>query len=1058
MPSPAKKDQSKSLPEYLLCPNGQNVTEVMRAASFSESASAAYQNCARLKLIHGSKFNPLTSTLTANELKNVSNKHFRELACKALGRYEHEGLDDEALRISLSHLLSTSCPDKILCDLTSVVELYSAKKFKLAGLIESTSTLVTAGLSIMKCSPDLLESFGIAYQWMGIQIPEFSSQGRYQIVPEVSVAIDQGLKPEGIFAFCSILSRSAGIEPNYVNTFVQHYASNSSIQGASPEDTKLVYKAAIKNGLDLNGFSRFVETYRSCMGEIHAHWTSQVKGKEQSPCAAKQAEFKKAVEILVDAGVNDTDFMRILSRQSKSSQESSQLQFRAAVRVGTRDTWSESDSNVFRVLLNHEKEVGLDHHQKLPYVLSLIENLEFSPKRQKKFIDAIRNSEVRNTKQTLKYLAELCLEEALLRRPKAFRPPQSETEAVLKGANLAIEKGKDPTSVITEIARMLSDVRKLGKTAELTRAFSDYESLLEKDGNGLAFLSNILSMHLLHGAEEQISLFVKLVERFGPGEAGFFAKVRDICTQLAAHDAVNAFSNFASELEADELKYSFEDFTRAVADISIRKLVNEYSRSDVHDFENRHRILSKMTRIAKTDVDLVQDLPGGSLRRAYEVIALQTRINTYHEGFLGLSCDAQRKHNSGGFNMIERFAKAAGELQRIYTSDTRGNPGGPGFAVSHIEPERIFAPDFDKQWDKFHAYKENWPQYRGVIDSLGQANFCGTLGWLLMSVPQDERMKIANPITKVDTHYSLIVFSDHHGSLDSSAFLVETKKFTELLRPCLYDPELAVSVDGQLPIGLRDINDSGLTASDLLELQKSDPFAVINVGSSNAVLGGFMNSLAVSSGLFEVPPEVQPELNQFGTPNVELKSYSNHGLRTHAVSEFFHEHIKQVLELNLNYMDLCMVSLSQFKKGYVMEKQQVNIEDARPDDSDHIDAVNVEEKNAASIPSRDRRLLLLLEEARAYRAYAIEHELRSEDYKVFGLCEVDNLSAHPQSRLSLDTETEILVVNGREFQLNLDSGEISAEDKNTWFEHVVPEISDYFTSVRFYSKSSLLLD
>ena len=1027
-----------------------SVTQALRSKAVKEFAGPIFQKVSRSQLVKSEYKRDLGRALSAKVLLSSGTEAFQEISQKALSNYKLRDLPNAALRKALSNLLASNTNEKLLKDVSAVLETYISRGFKLTGFLESAAALSACGLNKNKSSPALIEAFSFGYQWLEIQVKNFREFERLIIVPEITQAINGGLEPAALLPLCSILSNTTEYRFSTVANIFKALKEEQKAGGLLKADADIFYKVAVSAGLDFKEFSRFINVYHSVMRDLKGRKFRREEaycGKRKEPLLSIP-KFRQEVLRLAENGIADTRFLKVLNYYATERTRSPlQLSFLTSVRIAAAEIWEQLEPNVPR--LNESTAVESN----------LINGLEgLTNTKLRSFNQAVDTRIAWNTDDAMNLLYRLCLETKVGHHPRSARPSEEEVKLLL--ASAGVDGRSDKGTALTELSQIVDKIcnlRRNGRDSVVREALKDHRSIRDYSPASLRALKTLVDLHGESAPRSAINLFIGLAQKLELETGNLLDRALEI-VRLVYLSNPNYLSTFARRLH--DSNYSLLDYARGSKEVAIKSLVDRYNRTPDDMHGARWDSLDSMARTARANVHISEDFPKGTLELAQKVVHLQGRINAYHEGFLGLSADAEHRHLKSGPMMLERFAKSVGQYQKIHSNDIDGNPGGPGILISRMEMDRILIPDLDRQGDKFHHYKSHWPQYNDVIDKMQHVHFGLTRGWLAVSAPRDSLCGIdfdfnnGSELWHLNHHYSLVIFNDHHGSLAESAFLVDTQLFAKLLHPTTYEPEIS----GPEVPGVSDINSTSLSAARLTKMQDKFPHRVLNVGSGSNIAGGFMHSFGTSSPLFEILPlaSENPFDNEFGHPNYRWKNAYPDPIAGSYLRAPLDTAISQIVSTNLNYLDLLMVGLSQYKKGYVFEKSEMSSESRGSDEYKMAEVIKLQSQPPHE--TRDPRVLRLLEEARAYRADALNRELRSDEFRVLGLAPVENPSAGLQSDVFLDTESEVLYAGGDTYQMNLDAGEISDEDRSVWYERVVPHFNDYFTTMRFYKKSSLVED
>lgn len=931
-----------------------------------------------------------------------------------LGLAHSRGRRDEwPAVLALTHLVRTAPSATLLHSLLDSLKSGIRDGWSVVPLIEGASLLAREGVQDAQATPELVTEFAVVHQWMN-RNDAFSGFSRFPLLPAVLYAIDHKLPADALFAFTIVASRGEAGPARIFDTF--------RLIGTcfDVEDRKFLYNAAIRTRPEHDVLRAYLSEYRECRDAIRARnsWSREFGDSETA-----LEHFRNAADAAMGRGSLNTRSLRELLAEILHERVSvTDLTFLGALCA------LDPASVAFSELKEFVPSDG---------------SIRLSADARRRFVAQSCGS-VESVESAYRRLSLLTLEDVIARCPDTHCHPSAREKKILMDAiDLAISRERRiPLAILDESYRAILTAKQDGRQSLVDQAFTRWEECIS---HGLV-INNFPQQYLLFtrvprtGQQEQ--LFLALQERQVRADGSMYGDAGRVVGVIAdAPGTDQLVHNLLEELQTQARGYPTASVFTAARDAAINCLATEYQRdSDPH---RRTGLLWQIQTIAGGSSNLAADTPAGVLPRAERVMRLQARIATLRAGFYGLAADAEHSHAPGGLSVIERMAAATGTCSIIHSEDIRGNPGGPGVLVSNVQLDRVLVQDRTRPHDPFHAYKEAWPEYASILDTFSRTHLGYLRGSLVLVAPGDEQMSFTYPGTELPMNYGLVAFNGHHGSLAEGAFLVHINILSSRILPCLY-------TRGARHDQVLDINSMNLTPRHLSELSKISPLAVINLSAGNNVTGGFANAFGARAPHLEQLRSARPSSSgdNYGYPDFDSMDFAHYVNQTPQVFNSIDTQVAQIAERALNYLDIHLMVLSQFKKGYIHSHSGTDsAEQAAAEQDNSISFLSSPDQRHAN-----RQALRLLEEARAYRVYSREKQHRSGDYRVLALCSTENLSAIPSRELYLDTETGILSVDGVETELNLDSLRITPEDRMVWMEQVMPRLDPYFKTLRFYRK------
>lgn len=999
---------------------------LMSGGSFSPIGSQ-YRVLSKMDLIRGADVTTLDEPLCEGALRTKGSPALQAVVAQVLEQSSGQTDEIASAYRALTHLVRSEPSEMFLRSLLTALELSKTEGWSAVPLVESGSVLAVHRVSNFRATPELIREFSVAYRWLETHLENFSEVERFSLIPLLVESVNKGLKPEALLPFAVMLGHFPGDASDAYPVF-------NLIQSVfKPEDQKLLRDIALTARPDPRTLREFVNQYRSALYEVMDPPDNMPR--PLGSVGVTVSRFRSAVAVATSRGNLDPgNIVRLVTEAKHGGTSATKLAF-----VATLLSLTSSTHKLFNV------------DELTPSMGSVF----FSRERMQRFIAQSSEGASEPVESAFRRLNYLLLEQVIVTYAprREMRPSEHELALLHKAIDIALSQKKQIVlDEYLDIFESLMDARALGKTDVLNAGIQGWEQYLNRGILAADYLKSYIDLKEKVLDEAAEKLFRKLYE-YNIVHAP--EKEKDLAllvTEIAsAPESALIIQNLLKEGEAGA---SASHILNAARDAAIGGLAVNYQRVaagpgrlDVD--EQKASIMDRVAEIAG-QFHFYQ-----SFSRAERVMRLQSRIATISTGFLGLAADAEHSHAPGKVSMIERMAEAVGECRIIHSEDIRGNPGGPGVEVRNVSIDRILAPDMSVPGDRFHIYKTAWPEYADVLDSIDRTRLFLTRGSLILIAPTDQKLEFLYPVGGSRVNYGIVIFNSHHGTLTERAFLVDSRILSDRIAPCLYPR-------GQKTGRPVDINAAGITPRELMSIAESDPLAVLNLGSGNSVLGGFANSFNLKAGHLHLFRNLHllgeigrdnygyPDLTHYLNPPPELR-----------LRETFHQIdsvIAQVTERALSYVDIHLLILSQYKKGYV-HAPPAHVEMNRPLDGkagpgfdDSVSFLSSPDQRYAN-----RATLRLLEEARAYREFSREAGHASDDYRVLAYCDTQNLSARPTGEVSLDTETGILSIDGIETELNLDSLTITPEDRMVWLEQVMPRLDPYFKTLRFFRKSHFSL-
>lgn len=287
------------------------------------------------------------------------------------------------------------------------------------------------------------------------------------------------------------------------------------------------------------------------------------------------------------------------------------------------------------------------------------------------------------------------------------------------------------------------------------------------------------------------------------------------------------------------------------------------------------------------------------------------RMLDLHLNFGSLTFDCRRTAPEQPA-MIARFAADVGAQVRCLNCRDNTEFPGPGFVISGLSNERIFALDEAAKArgeDPLLRYRDAWPWLSESFERLGRTTFIFTRGFIAV-LPPEERQSSVVPS-------ALMVINEHHRTRSGQlAYLVPAEWLKTQVLPCAIEALDYVNFLNFLP----DINGAGLHP-DLFRFRLHPH--VLDLGRASNLVLGFSNAFAPNSQPYfqweqGFSDHLRDPWGHVKHEDLELRGDVHYRAQSLVNA---HQQVVSATSTAQNLFDLFRIALAYWHRGYTASEQ-----------------------------------------------------------------------------------------------------------------------------------------